>query len=497
MPEISEKRFKVIVRNIEELFQQFHKPNRVYRDFDGNSQIMPYELGSAALSVPMRSVSVSALSNGKEFELRAYIGSAEKPKETQLSCFDSHYPLNIPRNLGFLFVTEKVSEDAVYILDNNNEPEFVVTKDVLLSSMYISAGMQGALDRASVPPKSLTTFEKFEKDIKKFAEIIEVVVNGIYEDERKDSSHSTLFLQLSVIDSTLQAVSQDRPFGSSPELLQKAIEVKKPNVRFDEIGGLDFAKREVQGLSFAIKNPALYKKWGTKPPKGILLYGPPGTGKTLLAKALASEADAKFYHVKVTDITSKWYSESEKLTQAVFDIAKSNGPSIIFFDEIDALGSQRDDSHEATRRILSVMLENLDGLDSSENIMVVAATNRPTAIDPALKRPGRLDRLVEVPLPDSEGRRQIFSVHIAKAEKIAEKKLFNDIDFKQILEKTDKMSGADIAEIIRRVLEEKVHKEGIGEKLFSVITEDILQEISNYERIKSSMSEEEIKKCIL
>ena len=182
-----------------------------------------------------------------------------------------------------------------------------------------------------------------------------------------------------------------------------------------------------------------------------------------------------------------WYGQSEKIMQAVFDLAReSNEPSIIFFDELDALASNRDSSHEASQRIVSTMLENLDGLDSVPNIMVVASTNRQEVIDPAIKRPGRIDRIVEVPLPDAEGRARIFQIHFAKAEKVAERKLLNGVDTDAIVRDTEKMSGADIAEIVRRVLEDKVRKEGVGEEADLVTTEDILREIKSYERTKKS-----------
>ena len=149
-----------------------------------------------------------------------------------------------------------------------------------------------------------------------------------------------------------------------------------------------------------MKNPELYRKWGTKPPKGIILYGDPGTGKTLLAKALASQAEARFFHVEASDVASKWYGESEKMVKDIFRLASRNGDkTIIFFDEIDAIAPPREGAHEATQRVVSTLLENMDGIASHDNVMVVASTNRLESIDPALLRPGRFDRWVEVPLP--------------------------------------------------------------------------------------------------
>ncbi|MCP3682297.1 MAG: ATP-binding protein [bacterium] len=249
---------------------------------------------------------------------------------------------------------------------------------------------------------------------------------------------------------------------------------------FEDIGGQHEAKEELKGLCFALKNTKLYTKWGTKPAKGVLMHGPPGTGKTLLAKALANEASAKFYHIKVSDVTSKWYGASEKIMQHVFDLAKKDERAIVFFDELDSLAPQRDGSYEASRRIVSTMLENIDGLASVENIMVVGATNQLEAIDYALLRPGRMDRIIEVPLPDNEARDAVFRVHIRKAEEIAGRELFKDITYSSVVEKSDGFSGADIAEITRRTLELKVRIDAQGKKPGPVTTEELLEQIEKY-----------------
>jgi transitional endoplasmic reticulum ATPase len=273
----------------------------------------------------------------------------------------------------------------------------------------------------------------------------------------------------------------------TPDALKGKIEIEKPNVKFDDIGGQSGAKKEIEGLAFALKNPDLYKKWGTKPPKGIILYGPPGTGKTLIAKALASQADARFFHVEASDIASKWYGESEQIVKSIFELANGTGENtIIFFDEVDAIAPERKGSHEATHRVVSTLLENMDGMASNNNVMVVASTNRLDSIDPALLRAGRFDRWVEVPLPDEEGRKQIFGIHMNKAGEVAGRNLFDNVNLDAIVPKAEKSSGADIAEIIRRTLEEKVRQEGMGMQPGEVTTEDILREMKNYERVKET-----------
>ncbi|MCJ7797140.1 MAG: AAA family ATPase [Thermoleophilia bacterium] len=289
-----------------------------------------------------------------------------------------------------------------------------------------------------------------------------------------------------------EQAAADRSISATPtprELLGK-LEIDKPDVSFDDIGGQQGAKREIQGLAFALKNPDLYRKWGTKPPKGVILYGPPGTGKTLMAKALAAQADARFFHVEASDIASKYYGESERIVKRIFDLAGKGGETtIIFIDELDAVAPRRDGAHEATQRIVATILENMDGMGASESAIVVASTNRLETVEPALLRSGRFDRWVEVGLPDEEGRKQILRIHMRKAvEKSGGRELFkNDLCLDTIVGRTSGASGADIAEIIRRTLEEKVRQEGTTEQdPGSVCTADIVIQLEEYEKTKQA-----------
>jgi len=234
---------------------------------------------------------------------------------------------------------------------------------------------------------------------------------------------------------------------------------------FADVGGQAEAVSQLEAVCQAIKEPDSYRRWGVRPPRGVLLFGPPGTGKTLLARALARESGARFIHVRATDVVSKWYGEAEKKLQEAFDWAHRERPAVLFFDEIDALGRSRDFAHEATHRLVSTFLENMDGLEGVEGVVVLAATNRPEAVDEALTRPGRFDRLVEVGLPDAGGRRAIFAVHLAKAEKRAGRPVFEGLDeggWERLLLATEGLSGADIAEAVRRALEVKVRAGATG-----------------------------------
>jgi transitional endoplasmic reticulum ATPase len=230
-------------------------------------------------------------------------------------------------------------------------------------------------------------------------------------------------------------------------------------IGFDDVGGQDAARAELETICLAIRQPDAFQAWGARPPRGVLLYGPPGTGKTMLARALAHEAGARFLYVKATDVVSKWYGEAERRVQQAFERARNEAPAVIFFDEIDALARDRDFAHEATHRMVSTFLENMDGLQGMDGVIVLAATNRPEAVDDALMRPGRFDRLVEVPMPDRRGRQAIFQVHMRLSERKARRGLFKKLQQRHwdaLLDATEGFSGADVAETVRRALEAKV-----------------------------------------
>jgi transitional endoplasmic reticulum ATPase len=284
-------------------------------------------------------------------------------------------------------------------------------------------------------------------------------------------------------------INRDSDESEKPEDISKKFGVEYPKVSFDDIGGQAKAKEEVKSLVSAIVQPEIYRKWGTKPPKGILLHGPPGTGKTLLAKALASEASAAFYAISPSDIGSMWYGQSEKRVKNIFKVAAEQERSIIYFDELDAIMPDRDNgAHEATNRVISMILQNIDGMQSKDNVLIIASTNRLDTIDAAMRRPGRLDRLIEVALPDAPDRETIFAIHMQNAEERAKRTLFDaSINKERLAKKTSGQSGADIAEVLRRVLENKVREESVTGIEPSVVTEAELEdEIKSYERTSKS-----------
>ncbi|MDP2766918.1 MAG: CDC48 family AAA ATPase, partial [Candidatus Methanoperedens sp.] len=229
----------------------------------------------------------------------------------------------------------------------------------------------------------------------------------------------------------------------NPSALREVF-IESPNIHWSDIGGLEDAKQELkEAVEWPMKYSMLFKQSGAHPPKGILLYGAPGTGKTMLAKAVATESEANFISVKGPEFLSKWVGESEKAVRETFRKAKQAAPCIIFFDEIDSITPTRgtgSDSH-VSERVISQMLSEIDGLEELHNITVIAATNRPDIIDPALLRPGRIDRLVYVTPPDKEARYEIFKVHTSKTP------LNSDVDLNKLAEDTDGFTGADIASV--------------------------------------------------
>jgi transitional endoplasmic reticulum ATPase len=256
--------------------------------------------------------------------------------------------------------------------------------------------------------------------------------------------------------------------------MTKAVDSSFPRITYDELGGL---KNEVQKIremvELPMRHPELFDKIGVEAPKGVLLYGPPGTGKTLLAKAVAGETNAHFISLSGPEIMGKHYGESEERIREIFTQAEENAPSIIFIDEIDSIAPKRDEvSGELEKRIVSQLLTLMDGMKSRGKVVVIAATNRPDSIDPALRRPGRFDREIEIGIPDDEGRFDILSIH-TRGMPIDEK-----VDLKQISKTTHGFVGADLEVLskeaamrsLRRILPEIDLDE---EKISS----DILQKI--------------------
>ncbi len=241
---------------------------------------------------------------------------------------------------------------------------------------------------------------------------------------------------------------EDALMEAEPSALRE-IFVEMPSVGWDDVGGLDEAKHSiVEAVEWPIKNPEKFVQMGIKAPKGILLYGPPGTGKTLIAQAVAKESNANFISVKGPEMFSKWLGESEKAIRETFKKARQVAPCVVFFDEIDSIASMQgmDTDSRASERVLNQLLTEMDGLEILKDVVIIAATNRPNLLDPAIIRPGRFDRLVYVGAPDRKGRMRIFKIH-TKNTPLAE-----DVDIENLASITEGYVGADIEAICREAV---------------------------------------------
>jgi len=246
-------------------------------------------------------------------------------------------------------------------------------------------------------------------------------------------------------------VTQD-DFATAMKRIQpsalREIMIQAPNVGWNDIGGLDDAQRRLkEGVELPLRSPQSFKRMGIRPAKGFLLFGPPGTGKTLLAKAVAREAEANFVATKSSDLLSKWYGESEQQITRLFERARQVAPTVIFIDEIDSLAPARGGGlgePAVTERVVNTLLAEMDGLEDMQGVVVMAATNRPNLLDPALLRPGRFDEMVYVPVPDLGGRRKILGIHTRNMPISA------DVDLDDVAMKTERFTGADLEDLTRR-----------------------------------------------
>jgi len=237
--------------------------------------------------------------------------------------------------------------------------------------------------------------------------------------------------------------------ATEPSAMREVL-LEIPNTHWEDVGGLEIVKQQlIEAVEWPITHPQIFRKHGVSPPHGILLYGPPGTGKTLLAKAVATESQANFIAIRGPELLSKWVGESEKAIREVFRKAKQSAPSIIFLDELDAIAPRRgafSGGSHVMESVVNQILSLLDGLENLRDVVVLAASNRPDMIDPALLRPGRFDRLLLVYPPDSEAREKILAIHTAGMS------LTEDVDLKKLANDLEGYVGADLAAICREAV---------------------------------------------
>merc|ERR1711935_432519 len=261
---------------------------------------------------------------------------------------------------------------------------------------------------------------------------------------------------------------------------------EKPDISYADIGGLDTQKQEVrEAVELPLTHYELYKQIGIDPPRGVLMYGPPGCGKTMLAKAVAHHTTASFIRVVGSEFVQKYLGEGPRMVRDVFRLAKENSPAIIFIDEIDAIATKRFDAQTGAdrevQRILMELLNQMDGFDQTSNVKVIMATNRHDTLDPALLRPGRLDRKIEFPLPDRRQKRLVFSTITSKMN------LSDDVDLEDYVARPDKVSGADIHSICQ-----EAGMQAVRENRYIVLPKDFEKGYKN--NIKKDETEHEFYK---
>jgi len=279
--------------------------------------------------------------------------------------------------------------------------------------------------------------------------------------------------------------------------------VEVPNVAWEDIGGLEDVKQELKEVvEWPLKHKEAFRRLSIKPPKGVLLYGPPGTGKTLLAKAVASETSSNFILIKGPELISKWVGESERAIREIFKKARQTSPCVIFFDEIDAIASRRSSSSQDSKvneRVVNQLLTEMDGVEELNDVVIIAATNRPDILDTALLRPGRFDRIILTPAPDLKSRLEIFKVH-TKGMPLAK-----DVSLDELAEKTEGYSGADIEAICREAamlalredlnaMEVKMeHFEGALKRVYPSITSEIMKAYAELQKKFRAAKGEELR----
>merc|ERR1719353_2040795 len=265
---------------------------------------------------------------------------------------------------------------------------------------------------------------------------------------------------------------------ANPSSLRETV-VEVPNITWDDIGGLVDVKRELRELvQYPVEHPEKFEKFGMSPSKGVLFYGPPGCGKTLLAKAVANECQANFISIKGPELLTMWFGESEANVRDVFEKARQSAPCVLFFDELDSIAQQRGgsqgDGGGAADRVMNQLLTEMDGIGAKKNVFIIGATNRPDIIDTALMRPGRLDQLIYIPMPDYESRLSIFRSILRKSP------VHRDVDLEFMAQNTDKFSGADLTEICQTAckiaIRENIERDIERERLKAETGEDDMED---------------------
>ncbi|KAG5675818.1 hypothetical protein PVAND_005689 [Polypedilum vanderplanki] len=399
-------------------------------------------------------------------------------------------------------VVKKVSSLLVSLIDGlhtkrNGSKTFIIATTNNLDNIDPAIRRSGRLDyeieipvpntqmREAILKKLLKNFEISSFDIQAIAKFTHGFVGADLENlisKSKKITNGYVHLTQQDILSNLSSVK--------PSAMRELL-VEKPNVKWSDIGGMKDLKLKLkQIVEWPLQHPETFSRLGIKAPRGLLMFGPPGCSKTMIAKALASESNLNFISIKGSDLFSMWVGESEKAVRDLFIKARQLAPCIIFFDEIDAIGGERESGSSVKERVLAQILTELDGINVLKDVIIIAATNRPDLIDSALMRPGRLDRIVYVQLPDADTREEIFNIKLKNIP------IAKDVDIKKLVEKTKGYSGAEIEAVCKeaalKALEDSFDIDEITmnyfDKALTIVTprtsSELLELYRDYERKK-------------
>ena len=358
-------------------------------------------------------------------------------------------PFNMPEDSEIEELKAKIvtlEDRNVHLMQDlqNAENEKRYSESELFRLQKDVARIRGELERLKSPPLVIGSLRDVLPDHKVVVKSSTgpdfVVSVSQYVDEKDLIPGSRVTLNKQSL-----AVMEVRPAPLDPVVTGAEI-IDKPNITYDDIGGLSKQMLELrEAVEDPLNRPELYKKVGIEPPKGVLLVGPPGTGKTLMAKAVANATKATFIRLVGSELVQKYIGEGARLVRELFELAKEKAPSIVFIDELDSVGAKRADvatsGDREVQRTLMQLLSELDGFTPTGDVKIIGATNRPDILDDALLRPGRFDRIIEVGLPDVEGRQQIFKIHLAHMN------VSKKVDPKKLAEATEGVSGAEIKSI--------------------------------------------------
>lgn len=344
------------------------------------------------------------------------------------------------------------------------EPNNLIIKGLLIIEYYKIENLSACVVLADTIP-----------DLKKLSIEAIIVIAKAFVREGEQERAGELYQEVIKRDPNFRDIELDKAFRMSieeegAEIDEERLMIRKPEINFSDVGGMDAVKKEIDmKIIKPLQNAELFASYGKKVGGGILLYGPPGCGKTYIAKATAGQINAKFINIGLNDILDMWVGNSEKNLHEYFEVARRNTPCVLFFDEIDALGSKRSShGHSGSKNVINQFLSELDGIASNnEGILIIGATNAPWDLDPAFKRPGRFDRVIFVPPPDEQSKTEILKLKL-------EKKPHEAIDYKAIVAKTKDYSGADIDAIIDIATEQVIEKALATGEHKPIMTKDLL-----------------------